>query len=80
MPFQHYLCRGPDIPMLWKRDPGPDVPTINERYPGVDVLGGSPRLAAMVEATGSAGRRGGPQAIREVRPEKKQRSQADVVT
>ncbi len=41
---------------------------------------GSPRLAATFEATGSAGGRGGPQAIREARPEKKQRIQADVVT
>ncbi len=48
-------CRGPDPPILWKRDPGsevpnfsegchgPDLPTNNERYPGVEVLGGSPR-------------------------------------
>ncbi len=60
-------CRGPDIPMLWKRDPGsevpniserchgPDLPTKSKRYLGVEVLGGSPRLAAMVEATGPQG-------------------------
>ncbi len=48
----------PDLPILWKRDPGSegchgtDLPTINERYPGVEVLGESPRLAAMFEATG----------------------------
>ncbi len=46
---------------------------------GLEVLGGSPRLTAMAEATGSQGERGGPQATREARPEKKQRSQADVV-
>ncbi len=34
----------------------------------------------MVEATGSHGGRGGPQAIREARPEEKQRSQGDVAT
>ncbi len=84
-------CRGPDLPILWKRDSGsevpntserchgPDLPTNNERYPGVEVIGGSPHLAAMVEATRSTGR-GGPQAIRQARPEKKQRRQADVVT
>ncbi len=59
---------------------GADLPTNNERYPGVEVLSGSPRLAAMVEATGSQGGRGGPQAIREARPEKKQRSPSDVIT
>ncbi len=37
-------------------------------------------VVIIVEATGSKGGRGGPQAIREARPEKKQRSQADVVT
>ncbi len=85
-------CRGTDLPILWKRDPGsevpniserchrPDITTNNERYPGIEVLGGSPRLAAMVEATGSQDGRGGPQAIRKARPEKKQRSQADVVS
>ncbi len=34
----------------------------------------------MVEATGSQGGGGGPQAIREARPGKKQRSRADVIT
>ncbi len=82
----------PDLPIPWRRGPGsevpniserchgPDLPTNNERYPGVEVLGGSPRLAVMVEATGSQGGRGGPQAIHEARLEKKQRSQAYVVT
>ncbi len=61
-----------------RRDPGSD-PTNSKRYPGVEVLDRSPRLAAKVEATGSKGGRGGLQSIREARPEKKQRSQADVV-
>ncbi len=84
-------CRSPDLPIPWRRDPGsevpniserchgPELPTNTERYPGVEVLGGSPRLAAMVEATVSQGGRGGPQAIREARPEKKQRSRADLM-
>ncbi len=59
---------------------GPDLPTNNKRYPGVEVLDGSPRLAAMVEATGSQGGRGGPQVIRDAHSKKKQRSQTDVVT
>ncbi len=71
---------GSEVPNISERCHGPDLQTNNERYPVVEVLGGSPRLAAMVEATGSQGRRVGPQVIREARPEKKQISQADVVT
>ncbi len=69
-----------EVPNISERCHGPDLPTNNERYPGIEAFGGSPRLAAMVEATGSQGGRGGPQAFREARPEKKQRSQTDVVT
>ncbi len=87
VPNNSERCRGPDLPITLTRDPGsevpnisercngPDLPTNSKRYPGVEVLGRSPRLAAKVKATGSQGGRGGPQAIRDSGPEKKQRSQ-----